>query len=114
MYEYLKWFCREEFSAPDLMDPTLLMKLDLARELAGVPFRITSSYRNNDPGQHGKGKAVDISCLESGSRILIVISLYRAGFRSIIVYPRHVHADVRRRPIGLMLGEYDAKEEDES
>jgi len=54
----------------DMMDSTILMSLDILRELVKRPFTITSSYRsisyNKKVGgakhsQHRTGKAVDVS-----------------------------------------------------
>jgi zinc D-Ala-D-Ala carboxypeptidase len=83
--------------------PELVRRLDEARELAGVPFRITSGYRSPSANAavggvgnsaHGRGLAVDIACAGSRDRFHIVRGLFAAGFRRIGVYDRHVHADL--------------------
>lgn len=89
----LSHFRREEFTSPAMMNRDLLLTLDDAREWAGVPFRITSSYRAGDPGAHGRGYAVDIACTESRARLKIVRALILEGFHRIGVYDRHIHAD---------------------
>lgn len=93
-WKSLKHFTRDEFIAPGYMKMSLLAKLDMARELARVPFVITSSYRAGDPGAHGEGKAVDISCTNSKTRLKIVRALITVGFNRIGVYRRHIHADI--------------------
>ena len=48
----MKWFTYEEFNSPDVpgsghqMRDEFLDKLDLARGIAGVPFRINSGMRS--------------------------------------------------------------------
>jgi hypothetical protein len=76
------------------LDPALVEKLDVAREIAGVPFVITSGLRPGDEKSHGRGKAVDIGCVSSRDRMKIVHALIIVGFRRIGVYDKHVHADV--------------------
>lgn len=98
----LKHFKRHEFTNPDEMDHDLLIKLDQARAHANLPFTITSSYRANDPRYHGSGKAVDIACLGSRMRYIMVPSLLAAGFNRIGVYANHIHVDVGEDPQGVL------------
>lgn len=93
-WDALKWFSRREFTAPEKMDQRLLMMLDQARDWAGVPFVITSSFREGDEGSHGKGYAVDIAVEHSWDRILILKAVLGVGFRRVGVYRMHVHVDV--------------------
>ena len=67
----------------------LLTKLDLARDIAGIPFIINSGYRcdqyNTDVGgkpgsAHTKGMAVDIKADNSRKRFRIINGLLEAGF----------------------------------
>lgn len=60
MFLSLKHFKASEFSEPDSMSPAFLFWLDAVRDLAGVPFYITSSFRRGDDGLHGRGMAVDL------------------------------------------------------
>lgn len=87
------------------LDPRLVVKLDLAREFAGIPFIITSGFRTPERNRragggsnsaHLRGLAADISCKFSFERFRIVDGLYRAGFRRIVVYANQnsVHADI--------------------
>lgn len=108
-WEAMTYFKPSEFDFPDRMSLELLSMLDRARSAAGVPFVITSSFREGDPLSHGDGEAVDISCERSWERFQIIYGLLTAGCMRIVVYPRHVHADVSARlpsPI-LSLGDYD-------
>lgn len=86
-------FTPDEFSDFAAMKPELLAMLDGARDVAGVPFRLTSTYRDGDDKSHGRGYAVDIRANTSGARFHIVRGLLAVGFHRIGVYDRHVHAD---------------------
>ena len=98
-----------EFDSPDvegsggLMDRGFLMKLDLARGNAGIPFTITSGYRTKEhnakvggvsDSSHTLGLAADISCNNSKDRLLIVSSLLRAGFNRIGIANTFIHVDL--------------------
>lgn len=70
----------------------LLIKLNEAREAAGVPFVITSGARclahNRNVGgtpnsSHTRGLAVDIACSSSQARYAILKGLFSAGFTRI-------------------------------
>jgi hypothetical protein len=75
------------------MDASFIAMLDLARETAGVPFKITSDFRVGDAKCHGRGKAVDIACTDSRSRYAILAALVGVGFKRIGIYDRHIHVD---------------------
>lgn len=92
-WSVLRHFGRHEFSNPDAMDWDLLVRLDAAREGAGIPFVLTSTFRAGDPGAHGKGMAVDIACVNSNERWRILQECLRL-FRRVGVYRRHIHVDV--------------------
>lgn len=86
-----KYFSSEEVEG---LNPALVEKLDLARDVAGVPFVLTSTFRQGDRRSHGRGFAVDIRANMSRARFRIVLGLIQAGFRRIGVYDKHVHADI--------------------
>lgn len=111
----LKHFNFEEFDCPTLegsglpttdggkMCINFLHKLDEARELAGVPFKITSGYRspqhNLDVGgrvgsSHIKGIAVDIACVNSHQRQKILTALIQVGFKRIGIGKSFIHSDL--------------------
>jgi len=86
------------------MQHEFLELLDRARELAGVPFVITSGYRceahNRRVGgkpnsAHTRGYAADIAASSSWQRAIVVEALFRVGFRRIgIDFKRgFVHVD---------------------
>lgn len=109
----LKYFKISEFDSPDkpgsgeCMEHQLLERLDLARDIAGFPFIITSGFRTiehnktlKDKGykvaknsSHLLGWAVDIHCDNSRKRFELIDALYEAGFTRIGIGSNFVHAD---------------------
>jgi zinc D-Ala-D-Ala carboxypeptidase len=109
----LKHFTLSEFDSPDApgsgsnMKEEFLTKLDKAREIAGIPFRINSGFRTknhnislqkkgyravtNSP--HLGGWAADIHCNDSVNRFKIVNALLEAGFTRIGIAGTFVHCD---------------------
>lgn len=97
-FKKLRYFKPSEFEHPESMSCELLVKLDLARGLAGVPFVITSDVRAGSP-EHLAGEAVDIRCHLSEYRYRIVQAVLAAGFLRVGVYDGHVHVGVsKERP----------------
>jgi len=90
----VKHFKLSEFDCPtdvgsgENMCLSFLSKLDDARELAGVPFKINSGYRcekhplskKNPTSSHIKGIAADIRFIDSKNLALIMGGLGGAGF----------------------------------
>jgi len=77
-------------------------KVDLARDLSGVPWVLNSAYRckeNNEKvgGQkdsaHMEGLAVDVRATDPFIRFRIITGAIQAGFTRIKVYSRWVHID---------------------
>jgi zinc D-Ala-D-Ala carboxypeptidase len=111
----LKYFKLSEFDSPDLpgsgvnMKPEFLQRLDNARSIANIPFKITSGYRTaahnkslKDKGHqavpnspHLSGFAADIAIPNAGSRerFIIVRALIHAGFTRIGISKTFVHCD---------------------
>lgn len=95
-----KFFTEKEVEG---LDHAFVEKLDKARELSQVPFKITSGRRTllaNEqvPGAvrdsaHLDGLAVDLLCTESWKRFKIVKALIEVGFCRIGIYEKHIHAD---------------------
>lgn len=83
------------------MDSVFLEKIDEARRLAGIPFKINSGYRcpkhNTEVGStsknHTSGKAADIAANNSQTRLKIVSALLKAGFKRIGISKTFIHAD---------------------
>lgn len=81
----------------------LVSKLDTAREVAGVPFSITSGLRSCDANTaamgvegsaHLSGKAVDMACADGSDRFKMTTALLQAGFVRLGLYDKHVHVDI--------------------
>lgn len=103
----MKYFKPEEFRCKcgcgkQEMMPSTMEKLDKARELAGVPFVITSGYRcvaHNDAvggkseGAHISGYAIDIEASTSPARLAIVKALLQVGFTRVGIANSFIHAD---------------------
>lgn len=104
----LKYFKLSEFDdAPGTgknMKKEFLTKLDKARAIADVPFKITSGYRSKETNKrvggvstssHLKGLAADISCKDSSTRQKIISGLIKAGFTRIGISKKgnFIHCD---------------------
>ena len=84
------------------MNESFLMRLDEAREYAGIPFIINSAYRSpqhpesikNPTSSHIKGLAVDISAKDSRTRGLILDALRAVGFNRIGIAKTFIHVDI--------------------
>jgi len=111
----LNYFNFEEFDSPDeigsglpksqggKMDLDFLHKLDDARTIAGIPFKITSGYRTPEHNaicggkigsSHLKGCAVDIAVNNSSQRSAIVQGLIKSGFTRLGIAQTFIHADL--------------------
>ena len=108
----LKYFKLSEFDSDvkgsgKNMKRVFLKKLDKARNIAGVPFKITSGFRTPQHNErlkkegykvsanssHLKGLAADIACADSGTRQKIVNGLIVAGFTRIGIADTFIHCD---------------------
>ena len=103
----MKYFKKTEFvcgtdNVFDKMNTAFLSKLEEARKISNVEFKITSSYRTiehnrniggNPRSAHLKGLAVDISAKTSSDKFEIVSALLKAGFTRIGIGHTFVHCD---------------------
>ena len=104
----MKYFKLSEFDSPDMvgsgeaMDKEFLNKLDKARSLCDIPFRITSGYRSEahnlkvggvSNSSHTKGLAADIACTNSAARHIIVSALLKVGLNRIGIADTFIHVD---------------------
>lgn len=102
----LTFFTPEEFSRPESMNVELMKMLDSARSIAGFPFVITSSYREGDDGEHGRGLAVDFRIRGAAQREIAMLACHKAGFKRLGMYNKHIHAGVDHTlPLGWWSGE---------
>lgn len=93
----------KELDNLDKMDKTFLLKLDEARELAGIPFIINSAFRTPEHNakiggkpnsSHLRGLAVDIKATDSRTRFLILNALIHVGFTRIGIADTFIHVDL--------------------
>jgi len=85
------------------LDIKLMYMLDIAREFACIPFKITSGLRKADKNReiggvwdsaHLTGLAVDIATKNHTTTFYIVKGLLSAGFKRIIIEKDHIHTDI--------------------
>ena len=96
-----KYFKAEEVKG---LKPEFVELLDKARELAGIPFVITSGYRTEDKNEevggvdgsaHTKGLAVDLRARNSNEHYKITKAIMAVGISRISrKYPNHIHCDM--------------------
>ena len=102
----MKHFSLSEFACPDCgradMDNNFLEMLDKARDIAGIPFVITSGFRcpehNKKVGgrpnsAHLRGLAADIRVRGNKQRFIILDALIKVGFKRIGVANDFIHVD---------------------
>lgn len=105
----LKHFSPSEFQCRcgcgagiEKMDLELFTMLDEAREIAGIPFVLSSAFRcpehnravgGVEDSAHTRGHAVDIRCVSSHERFVMLAALIEAGFRRIELAPTWIHVD---------------------
>ncbi len=84
------------------MDAKFLQKLDSCRELADVPFKVTSAFRTlahekskgrSGTSAHTLGVAVDIACTDSVTRYKIIKAALEVGINRIGVAKTFIHLD---------------------
>ena len=105
----LTYFKITEFDSPDevgsgyRMNKDFIRRLDTARGIAGIPFKINSVYRtaahNEKVGgrvgsSHKKGLAADIRYYGSRERYLILNALMQVGINRIGIAKTFIHCDV--------------------
>ncbi len=104
--EMFSWFTRTEFDCRcgcgyNVVKPQFLLKLDLARTFAGIPFVLNSGCRCPDHNKavkstsenHIIGVAADIRCNTSSNRHKVLSGLFAVGFQRIGVYRTYIHVD---------------------
>jgi uncharacterized protein YcbK (DUF882 family) len=111
----LRYFKLSEFDSPDLpgsgsnMKPEFLQRLDNARGIAGVPFKINSGFRTISHNKsliarglpaakdsaHTLGYAADIavSTTDNRERFKVLNALLQAGFTRIGIARTYIHCD---------------------
>ena len=88
------------------IDGDLVLFLEKVRKITKAPIIVTSGYRSVEKNieiggaknsYHLKGEAVDISTLNlrADEVYIIIKEAMLSGIKGIIVYPRHIHFDLR-------------------
>lgn len=99
----LRFFNPEQDPKMVGVDYKLMYKLDLARQMADIPFIITSGLRSieknkeiggADDSSHLKGLACDIACENSQQAFCIIKGAFMAGFERIGLGKGHIHLDI--------------------
>ena len=121
-----KWFKLSEFDSPDsegsgeLMEHSVLERLDLARDIYGRPMIVNSGFRTIahnksliDAGykasrnsSHLLGLAVDIHCGNSNDRFLMLEAFLDAGFNRIGIGSNFIHVDCDEEKSPLVIWTY--------
>lgn len=104
----IRYFRFDEFVEEEggFIESELVLKVEALRGWCGFPLVITSGYRsvrrNEEAGGtpnsfHLRGMAVDISTRSFSPPMLyrFIKGAFCVGFSGIIVYPFHVHLDIR-------------------
>lgn len=111
MYKYFK---TAEFDSPDepgsgeMMEPAVIEALDIARDIAGFPFIITSGFRSiahnrkllsegyaaSTKSSHLLGWAADIAVPNPRKRFLMMEALLDAGFTRFGIGDDYLHVDM--------------------
>ena len=119
----IKHFKLSEFDCPsdsesgENMCLSFLSKLDKARELAGVPFKITSGYRSpkhntaiggakNSSHMNIPCNACDIAVPDSFTRYKIVESLLKMGINRIGIGKNFLHCDTEKEKSPIVIWHY--------
>lgn len=105
----MRYFHLSEFDSPDVkgsgvnMNKDFLVRLENARDIARVPFVITSGYRTKshnkkvgglDNSSHLRGYAVDIAAVSSPERYAILNALLKVGINRIGIGSNFIHCDM--------------------
>lgn len=87
----------------ETMNLEFVRRLDIARDISGVPFIISSAFRSEGynsmiggvlNSSHTTGFAADIYCRTDKERFEIIRALLLVGFNRIGIYKYHVHVDM--------------------
>ena len=107
-FTYNEFDCKGGIGKGESMDNNFICLLDDARELAGIPFKITSGYRTPEynkqlidygfqasiTSSHIQGLAADIEVKNSENRFRIVGALVSVGINRIGIGKDFIHCDI--------------------
>ena len=116
------FFTRSEFACScgdceNKINNDLIDKLDKARGISGVAYKINSGYRceshnakvgGSPKSLHKVGRAADIHVADNHSRYMILKGLFEAGLDRVLIYKTFIHADIagegKQGEISLWMG----------
>lgn len=107
-FTYKEFDCKGGEGKGENMSDDFICLLDDARELAGIPFKITSGYRTEEynkrlmdygfqasiTSSHLKGLAADIEVKSSEDRFRIIGALVSVGIYRIGIGKDFIHCDI--------------------
>ena len=107
-FTYREFDCKGGEGKGENMNDDFVCLLDEARELAGIPFKITSGYRTEEynkrlmdygfqasiTSSHLKGLAADIEVKSSEDRFRIIGALVSVGIYRIGIGKDFIHCDI--------------------
>ena len=119
-----KYFKLSEFDSPDIkgsgscMSHDFMLMLVKARDIAQIPFKITSGYRSKEHNKkvggvpnssHTKSPCIacDIYVKDSKSRHIILNAVIRAGFDRIGIGKNFIHIDIDKDKTGKVIWTYN-------
>tara|TARA_R110002020_G_scaffold49786_2_gene141406 strand:- start:4802 stop:5185 length:384 start_codon:yes stop_codon:yes gene_type:complete len=121
-FSYKEFDCKSgKGKGIDNMDHYFICLLDDAREIAGIPFRITSGYRTPEhntamleqgyktskTSSHLKGLAADIYANDPIIRYKILTALLSVGISRIGIANNFIHCDIdKEKPQNLVWSYY--------
>lgn len=96
------------------MNEDFMLKMDQAREIAGIPFKINSGFRcsrwnarltkgKRSTGRHTHGEALDLDINNAEDRAAVVNACVKSGLVSFELAKSYMHVDAAPTPwIGLL------------
>lgn len=117
-----KHFTKQEFACKcgnceNLIQNALIDKLDIARGISGVSYKINSGFRclahntsigGSKTSLHMAGRAADIHVSSSAARYQILKGLFAAELDRVLIYKTFIHADIagegKQSEIALWMG----------
>lgn len=98
------------------LKPELVLLLDKARGIAGIPFKINSGFRTKEQNKKAGGVedsahlislAVDIACTTDSARHKIFNALQKVGFNRIGIAKKFIHCDIDKSKSPNVIWLYD-------
>ena len=119
-FTYKEFDCKGGQGKGENMNDDFICLLDDARELAGIPFKITSGYRTPEynkqlidygfqasiTSSHIQGLAADIEVKNSENRFKIVGALVSVGINRIGIGNNFIHCDIDEEKTQQVLWTY--------